>query len=192
MLPQSSSGKRRWRDLNQSIKGGFNKSSQRLERVYREPFLHHHCCTSSSTLGTTLFKVFLERTTKESMALTPSTMKNKRIECEIKVVAPARYGLEDLSVLRVPRRKHHHVARNVSVARKCFPAKSHWHANQRDPRHFFPLLDGVRRWSPQEFARHVVLSVGTTIFQGILKSMTQELTTLGPFTMMVTVTASPE
>ena len=73
-----------------------------------------------------------------------------------------------------------------------FPAKCRWHGSQRDPRHFFPRPDEVRRWSPKEFARHVLLSVGTTIFQGILKSMTKELTTLAPFTMMVTVTASPE
>ena len=84
------------------------------------------------------------------------------------------------------------VALNVSVTRKCFPAKCRWHGRQWDPRHFFPLPDEVRRWSPKEFARHVVLSVGTTIFQKILKSMTKELTTLAPFTMMVPVTASPE
>ena len=79
---------------------------QRLPQVYREPFPDHHCCTPSSTVGTTLFKVFLKHTTKESTALTPSTMKNKRLACQIKVVAPTRYGLEDLSVLRAPRRKH--------------------------------------------------------------------------------------
>ena len=38
-----------------------------------------------------------------------------------------------------------------SVARKYFPAKCHWHGSQRDPRHFFPLPDEVRSWSPQEF-----------------------------------------
>ena len=38
----------------------------------------------------------------ESTALPPSTMKNKRLEYEIKVVAPTRYGLEDLSDPRAP------------------------------------------------------------------------------------------
>ena len=59
------------------------------------------------------------------------------------------------------------VTQNISVARKCFPAKCHWHGSQRDPRHFFPLPDEVRRCQTQEFAHHAVLSVGKTIFQGM-------------------------
>ena len=68
---------------------------------------------------------------------------------EIKVVAPTRYGLEDLFGMdwRIcPLYEHPDgniitVATNISVARNCFPANCHWHGRQRVPRLFFPLLD---------------------------------------------------
>ena len=53
---------------------------------------------------------------------------------------------------------------NVSVAPKCCC---------QHPRYFSPEQHRVRRLHPQRNVRHVVLSNGTTMFQGIFRSMTR-------------------
>ena len=84
------------------------------------------------TVARACSRVFLERTTKESRALAPSTLRSRwllRLGMNWRI-CPF-YKHPDGNIITI--------APNVSVARKCFPAKCHWHGSQRDPRHFFPL-----------------------------------------------------
>ena len=73
--------------------------------------------------GTTIFPRMVGRMTNELKALAPSTMRS-------------RYGLEDLSCVRAPRRKHHHCRSEHFLLRKyVVPAKFLRYTSQRIPRH---------------------------------------------------------
>ena len=95
------------------------------------------------------------------------------------------YRLEQWSKITLSLRKTHRDY--ISLVQKCCQVyssamycmrvesgKETWtHRNSQVAR---PFLHEVRRWSPREFVRHVVLSGDTTVLQEIGEHMTNELT----------------
>ena len=146
--------------------------------------------------------------TKESTALAPSTMKIKRLECEIKkVVDPTRYGLEDLSILRAPRRKHRHGhperlhCAEVFSSQASIGMKASWihHTSMTECALLLPPQRGSLLVRPMR--KHATFSrirtpmschQTTSMFQETSERMIKELTALAPFTVKITLTAPPE